>query len=72
MRHSWLELLIVKRLAFLVALLCAGLSAQRMDPVQWSLTVEPAQVAPGGKVLAKLTAKVEPGWHLYSLSLIHI
>ncbi|MBL8296231.1 MAG: thioredoxin family protein [Bryobacterales bacterium] len=37
-----------------------------MDPVQWSLTVEPGKVAPGGKFLAKLTAKVQPGWHLYS------
>lgn len=56
----------VKRLVFVLAVFAAALSAQRMDPVQWSLSVEPAQVAPGGKMLAKLTAKIEPGWHLYS------
>lgn len=36
------------------------------DPVQWTLDIEPAAVAPGGKVLAKFKATIEPGWHLYS------
>ena len=52
-------------------LACAiSLAAQdapvRKDPVQWRLEVEPAAGAPGGKVLAKFTATIEPGWHLYS------
>lgn len=40
--------------------------AQKVDPVQWTLTVEPGPVAAGGEVVAKLTAKIEPGYHLYS------
>jgi len=42
--------------------------AQKLNPVQWSLAAEPAQVAPGSRVLARLTARMEPGWHLYSLA----
>jgi thiol:disulfide interchange protein DsbD len=38
------------------------------DPVQWSLTVKPDSVKPGGKILADLTATIQPGWHLYSLT----
>lgn len=44
------------------------LGAQRLDPVKWGLSVEPAKVPPGGAFLARLTATIEPGWHLYSLS----
>src|SRR5262245_22307823 len=43
-------------------------SAQRLDPVKWSLTVEPTTAAPASKILGRLTATIEPGWHLYSLS----
>jgi thiol:disulfide interchange protein len=38
------------------------------DPVQWSLKVEPKSIPPGGKVLATLTATIQSGWHLYSLT----
>lgn len=38
------------------------------DPVQWTLSVKPDSVKPGGKVLASLTATIQPGWHLYSLT----
>jgi thiol:disulfide interchange protein DsbD len=44
------------------------LGAQRLDPVKWALSVEPASVPPGASFLAQLTATIEPGWHLYSLS----
>ena len=37
------------------------------DPVQWALAVD-AAATPGGRVLAMLTATMEPGWHLYSLT----
>lgn len=46
----------------------ALLGAQRLDPVKWSLSVEPASVPPGGAFVARLTATIEAGWHLYSLS----
>ena len=42
--------------------------AQKLNPVQWSLAAEPARVAPGSRILARLTARMEPGWHLYSLA----
>jgi thiol:disulfide interchange protein DsbD len=48
----------------LTALAMASYAAE--DPVQWSLTPDRASVAPGGTVLARLTATLEPGWHLYS------
>jgi len=43
-------------------------SGQALDPVKWSLTVEPATAPPGARILAHLTATIEPGWHLYGLS----
>jgi len=36
------------------------------DPVQWSLVPEQSVVAPGSTIQAKLTATLQPGWHLYS------
>ena len=42
--------------------------SQKLEPVRWSLTLEPARVPPGSRVLVRLVAKIEPGWHLYSLS----
>jgi thiol:disulfide interchange protein len=56
-------------LALIGLLLLAGLvSAQRLDPVKWSLVLEPTAAPAGGKVLARLHAKMDPGWHVYSLS----
>ena len=57
--------------AILVLLLCQTAFAQsgakkKFDPVQWSLTVEPAQTAPGDRVVARLTATIEEGWRLYA------
>ncbi len=53
-----------------LGLLAVGLSvsAQRLDPIKWSLAVEPQAAPPGAKVLARLTARIDPGWHLYSMS----
>jgi thiol:disulfide interchange protein len=52
----------------LLLLAAAAAPAQRLNPVTWSLAAEPARVAPGGRLLARFTAKMEPGWHLYALS----
>src|SRR5579864_8527362 len=50
-------------------LLAAGAGrAEKLDPAKWSLAVDPATAPPGSSVLARLEAKIEPGWHLYSLS----
>ncbi len=59
----------MKRSLRLFAVLTAFLTAagaQVLDPVQWSLVLEPAQAEPGGLVAARLTAVIEDGWHLYS------
>jgi thiol:disulfide interchange protein len=39
---------------------------KREDPVQWKLETDVTRVAPGGKVLARFTAAIAEGWHLYS------
>jgi thiol:disulfide interchange protein DsbD len=53
----------------LVLLALAGaLTAQRLDPIQWTLTTDAAKAPPGAKVITHLTATAQPGWHLYSLS----
>jgi len=36
--------------------------------VKWALEFPQASAKPGAKVTAKLTARIDPGWHLYSLS----
>jgi len=51
------------------ALILSGpLPAQRLDPAQWTISVEPAQARPGDKVLARLHVELEGNWHLYSLT----
>jgi thiol:disulfide interchange protein DsbD len=54
----------------LLTLLLAAASgfSEKLDPAKWSLALQPAAAAPGSKILAKLQAKIEPGWHLYSLT----
>jgi len=57
------------RIKLLAALIVtAGLLGAAEDPVQWTLSFDARSVAPGSHVLAHLTAKVEPGWHVYSLT----
>ncbi len=48
----------------LVLLFAATALAQ--DPVQWTLEIDQAQAPPGGTVLARFTATIDAGWHLYS------
>jgi thiol:disulfide interchange protein DsbD len=54
-------------LLVLLAAMSAG-RAEKLDPAKWSLAIEPAIARPGAKVLARLKARIEPGWHLYSLT----
>jgi thiol:disulfide interchange protein len=46
----------------------AALFGAAQDPVQWTLTLDSKSAPPGSHVLARLTAKIEPGWHLYSIT----
>lgn len=39
---------------------------QRLDPVQWTLTSEIPSAPPGTTVPLKLTAVIQPGWHIYA------
>ena len=55
------------RLFFAFLLSIAFASAQKLDPVQWKAEA-PLAAAPGSTVLIKVTATIEPGWHLYSLT----
>ncbi|MBZ5677028.1 MAG: thioredoxin family protein [Acidobacteriia bacterium] len=61
------------RIAGLVACVSAVALAQdaapRLDPVQWSMTSTAEVAKPGATVPLHLTAKIEPGWHLYSLTI---
>lgn len=46
---------------------CAsGVVGQQLDPVKWSLIVDPLSAPPGGRVAGRLRAIIDPGWHLYS------
>src|SRR6185503_15064615 len=54
-------------LLVLLAAMSAG-RAERLDPAKWSLAIEPGMARPGATVLARLKARIEPGWHLYSLT----
>lgn len=62
MRTSWI-------LALLAPLaLSQRVSAQKLDPVQWTLEATTTKVRPGGATQFRLTAKIDSGWHLYSLT----
>lgn len=53
----------------LLAMLVAPIApAQRLDPVQWTLASSVDKAPPGSTVTLQLTAKLDEGWHLYSLT----
>src|SRR5690349_21776223 len=58
----------MKRLLAATLITAALLSAQARNPVQWTVTPEPSSVAPGSSVIAKLTGKIDSGWHIYALT----
>ena len=39
-----------------------------MDPVQWKVTTVSKSVAPGGVATVKVSAEIEDGWHIYSIT----
>jgi len=54
----------------LLVLLLPALPALAQGPnnVDWSLSLEPVSAAPGSKVMARLEGRIDPGWHLYSMT----
>src|SRR5262245_23700206 len=43
-------------------------SAHQLNPVNFSAKLEPAEVKPGQNAKVLITARIDPGWHLYSLT----
>ena len=54
--------------AIALLFLCPSAFAQKDQHVVWTLSVEPASIAPGGKALVKMSGRIDEGWHLYSAS----
>ncbi|MEO5923827.1 MAG: protein-disulfide reductase DsbD domain-containing protein [Bryobacteraceae bacterium] len=44
------------------------LHGARLDPVRWTLLSDTVANPPGSTVVLRLTATIEPTWHLYSLT----
>ena len=47
---------------------CFAALAQPVQHAHWTAEFDPARAAPGGKALARITARIDAGWHLYSPS----
>jgi len=56
------------RTFLILAAALAPIFAAVEDPVHWTLTFDSKSVPPGSKFIGHLTAKIDPGWHLYSLT----
>ena len=61
----------MKRATLTLCLLFAvgNVWAQKKDPVQWTLTSEIPAAPPGTTVPLRFTATIQPGWHIYSLTI---
>lgn len=56
-------------MAFLGLMIANYANAQEEpEPVQWQIETAALQVTPGQKVTVKLTAELDHGWHIYSLT----
>ena len=42
--------------------------AQGPNYAKWSLSLDPPSAAAGAQVMARLEGKIDPGWHLYSMT----
>src|SRR5579884_2107120 len=52
----------------LASLSCFGQTAEKFNHAQWTAEFTTPSVAPGGEATAKLTARIDPEWHMYSLT----
>lgn len=59
----------MKRVLSLFLLSAAAVCAQKKDPVQWTLSSEIPAAPPGTTVPLKFHAAIQPGWHIYSLTI---
>ena len=51
-------------LSLLLGSVCFG----AIDPVSWTLSSDASKAAPGATVPLRLTAKIDEGWHIYSVT----
>src|SRR5262249_19676855 len=59
------------RIGLLLLLLTLALPSghsQTLNPSSWVARIEPRQLHPGDKAKVLLSAKIDPGWHMYSLT----
>ena len=56
------------RLTAVSVLALGSLFGAVKDPVHWTFTLDAKSAAPGSHVLGRLSAQLDPGWHLYSLT----
>jgi thiol:disulfide interchange protein DsbD len=66
MRARRISLMTVMMAAFAMAQPCV--SAQQKLPITWSVTSAKTSVAAGSSVRVEITARIDDGWHLYSLT----
>jgi thiol:disulfide interchange protein DsbD len=55
-------------LVFVLSALSIFGQSEKFNHVKWSVTVDQTTTAPGAVVLARLTAEIDPEWHMYSLT----
>ena len=55
-------------IVFALSVLSVFAQSEKFNHVKWVMTVDNPSTAPGGTVLARLQAEIDPGWHMYSLS----
>src|SRR5258708_2368725 len=55
-------------LALITLLLASNAFGQKASVVSWSAQVEPAKVKADGRAKVRVNARIQAGWHLYSLT----
>src|SRR5215471_4195072 len=55
----------MKRACLLLLVGCTGFA---QELVHWTMASDASKAPPGSTVILKLTAKIDPGWHMYSLT----
>lgn len=55
-------------LLLLALVLIAPARAEAQDPVHWSAQLSATNVAPGARIALAVTAVIDPGWYIYSIT----
>ena len=56
------------KLLVILMLIGAGPASAQERPVVWTASAAPAPVAPGATMTIQLKARIDQGWHVYSIS----